>query len=89
MKTPNLILSVALVITMMSCKSSIETPKPPVPLTKCKVALVEHLYTNDNKAVSDKYFYSYDNDSRVTRIDYGKQQSNEFETFTYTVGKVN
>ncbi|MEJ7559537.1 MAG: DUF4595 domain-containing protein [Pedobacter sp.] len=90
MKTLKLILSVTVLMTILSCKKPIVIVDPwPDGQVKCKVTLVEHFYSENNKIVTDKYYYIYDSDHRITRIDYGKQQSNEFETFTYSAGKVN
>jgi hypothetical protein len=88
MKTLNLILSVAVIMAMVSCKKSIKTPELPDAPNRCQVTIVEHLYTNNNKVVTDSYYYTYNIGLRISRIDYRKPQSNEFETYTYASNKV-
>lgn len=80
-----LVLSTACMLIVASCKKSIETIDPE---KKCHVRLVEHIYTERSITITDKYYYSYDNQGRVVRLDYGSEQSSDFESFTYNGNKV-
>ncbi|ATP58412.1 hypothetical protein CPT03_19065 [Pedobacter ginsengisoli] len=82
-----LTLSAVCLLIVASCSKSKNDPEPDKEQT-CKVKLVEHTYTSGNGNKTDKYYYSYDGEGRITRVDYGKEQSNEVETFTYTANKV-
>ncbi|MCX2451110.1 hypothetical protein OQX61_07480 [Pedobacter sp. PLR] len=82
-----LTLSVLCLLIIASCSKTKNDPEPDKELT-CNVKLVEHTHSHGNANVTDKYYYSYDNEGRLTRVDYGKEQSAEFETYTYAANKV-
>lgn len=78
-------LSAACLLIVASCSKSKTEPEQE---TTCKVKLVEHIYEDGNTNITDKYYYSYDGDGRITRVDYGSAQSSEYETYTYGSNKV-
>ena len=80
-----LMLSAACMLIVASCSKNKTEPEQE---TTCKVKVVEHTYKDGNADVTDKYYYSYDSDGRITRVDYGTAQSTEYETFTYGSNKV-
>ena len=79
-----LMLSAACMLIVACSKNEAE----PEQNTTCQVKVVEHIYQNGGASVTDKYYYSYDGDGRITRVDYGTAQSSEYETFTYANNKV-
>lgn len=79
-----LMLSALCLLTLACSKSKTEEPTE----TTCNVKLVEHIYNNGNTDVTERYYYRYDSQGRITHIDYGKEQSTEYETFTYATNKV-
>lgn len=82
-----LMLSAVGLLIVASCSKSKNAPEPDKEQT-CNVKLVEHTYTSGSGSKTDKYYYSYDGEGRITRVDYGKEQSGEFQTFTYASNKV-
>lgn len=76
-----LMLSAACMLIVASCSKNKTEPEQE---TTCKVKLVEHVHNGG----TDKYYYSYDSEGRITRVDYGTAQSTEFETFTYASNTV-
>nr|WP_121272807.1 DUF4595 domain-containing protein [Pedobacter schmidteae] len=76
-----LMLSAACMLIVASCSKNKTEPEQE---NTCKVKLVEHIHNGS----TDKYYYSYDSEGRITRVDYGTAQSTEYETFTYANNKV-
>jgi YD repeat-containing protein len=88
MKKSILMLSAAVsLLIVASCSKTKETPDQDKE-QNCKVKLVEYIHEEQAGLVTEKYYYSYDAQGRITRVDYGKEQSTEYETFTYTSNKV-
>lgn len=82
-----LTLSTVCLLVVASCSKSKNDPEPGKE-TGCKVKVVEHLFTENNVNKSEKYYYTYNGDGRITRVDFGKEQSSQYETYAYTINKV-
>lgn len=80
-------LSAFLLIVATSCSKS-NNDQEPTQDKVCKVKMMEHSYSYNNVPYSEKYYYTYNTDGRIARVDYGKEQSNEFESYAYAGNRV-
>lgn len=80
-QTLTLILSI---FFLASCiKTDDSEPEPEA--TICEVKAIEF---NSNGTATDKLFLTFNDNGKVTRIDHGVQNSNNYETFDYQSGKI-
>lgn len=75
-----------LIILLTSCTKSEDSKSEVKPeANTCLVKTVEFLVNNTS---NDKRFFTFNDMGKVTRIDHGTQNSNDYETFDYQSGKI-
>lgn len=75
----------ALSLMLASCaKKKIE---PEEKIKTCNVKVLEYTHSVSS-GITDKYYYTYDSDHRIIRLDYGKEQSSNYEVYTYAPQKI-
>lgn len=74
---------VVLTLLLISCSKGNEN-KETQP-SGCALTSLSELY---NGAITRAFFYSYDNQGRVSRIDFDTRQSATYETYTYAADKI-
>jgi hypothetical protein len=79
-KSVNLIL---LTMLLISCSKSNDNIK--IQTEDCALASLSEMY---NGATTRAFFYTYDNQGRVSRIDYDTKPSATYETYTYSADKI-
>jgi hypothetical protein len=82
MNKPLIMLSAVLLLIVASCKKSSDKTEEPQSVSKnCKLTQVK---STGNPTI----YYGYTNDGKLSRIDNGIATSTDFETFTFTSGKL-
>ena len=74
---------IVLTFLLIACSKSDENKETRT--SGCSLASLSELY---NGATTRAYFYSYDNQGRVSRIDFDTRQSATYETYTYAADRI-
>jgi hypothetical protein len=74
---------IALLPLFYSCSKSSENPETKTPA--CTLESVTELFDG---AVTRALFYSYDQQGRVSRVDFDRRQSATYETYTYSPDRI-
>lgn len=72
-----------LTFVLFACSKSNETTETQT--SGCALASLSELY---NGATTRAFFYSYDNQGRVSRVDFDARQSTTYETYSYAADRI-
>lgn len=72
-------------LTLFFIACSKANDKPETNVSGCIVASFSEIY---NGSVSRAYYYTYDNQGRVSRVDFDTKPSATYETYTYETNKI-